>query len=260
MEYVLEVGGSKARVRSLKSQTDEGTDAARTLAYFQELARQATIYNVCHERARRRALEPATSQDDALVWADLQGSLFAAIVVQRLLQPVLAQVRKQGYRTQAEARRFADERGQRLRNLLAVPDGAPFLAVSSLRNSFEHIDERLDALMRPSVASVADWYISDGLIMETASEAEVSGYALRVYMPARGILYFDQQTLNLYALDIGMLDLRRAIEQVGPEVRAAVGPYAMIGSHRLVRFDKDTAERTREWLVLRKQSGHPVGE
>lgn len=200
MEYVLEVGGSKARVRSLKSQTNEGTDAARTLAYFQELARQATIYNVCHERARRRALDPATSQDDALVWADLQGSLFG-------------QVRKHGHRNQAEARCFADERGQRLRNLLAVPDGAPFLAVSSLRDSFERVDERLDALMRPSVASVAGCYIPDGLMIETASEAEVSCYALRVYMPARGIPYFDQQTLNLYALDIGMLDLPRAIDQ-----------------------------------------------
>lgn len=34
----------------------------------------------------------------------------------------------------------------------------------------------------------------------------------------------------------------------------------MIGSYRSVRFDEDTAEPTREWLLLRKQSGHHVGE
>jgi hypothetical protein len=177
--------GAGAPIASLRGESAEATQALRTMLYLRELDRQATIFGICFDNALSVALLPTTAADDVGVWANLQGALFAAIVVQRVLQPVEKQVRKHPHHEVAsESQRFAAARGKHLRELLSVPDDAPLFSVSSIRNDFEHVDERLDGFMREDVHSVSDWYISDGMVLQTGP----TGYGLRVFLPNSGTL------------------------------------------------------------------------
>lgn len=127
--------------------------------------------------------------------------------------------------TSAESAEYARNRGRGLRELLAIPEDSYLIAVANVRDPFEHIDERLDHLMRDEVISVSDWYVSDGTVLltpdaETIQSASGMGYGLRMFFPAGGILSFDDQTLDLYLLDLTILGLRKSIEMARKELAA----------------------------------------
>lgn len=253
--------GNRVPMWSLRGETPKATEALQTLLYLRELDRQATIFGACFDNARRLGLLANTDQDDMVVWANLQGALFAAIVVQRLLRPVEEQVRKHDHhRSRGESKRFAVARGKRLRKLLSVPDDPALFTVAEVRNDFEHVDERLDGLMRPDVICVSDWYISAGVVSQTGPSGDSMGYGLRVFMPNSGRLFYDTRVLDLYHLDLNMLDLRALIGQVTPQVAAGFTGRGLFGGTQAVTFAGNATERTRLWLADRAGRGHPIAE
>lgn len=131
-----------------------------------------------------------------------------------------------------------------------------FFTVAKVRNAFEHVDERLDALMQPDVVSVSDWYISDGGVLRTARGA-AKGYGLRVFYPQAGVLIFDERHLDLYRLDLAMFDLRSAVDEAERTVSVAITGRGDFGGFRM-ELDSNAEERMRDWQDDRRERGHPI--
>lgn len=221
--------------------------------YLDEIDRQAGL--VTHElgQAFLRAVGP--DPDQARVWGHLQASLFAAIVVCRLLNP--GAVRTYPGHDRRASQQYADERGRRLRQLLDVDDDEPVLQqVLAVRNALEHFDEYLDARLIQRPSSLVDWNISDGIALATGSNTDgVHGFGLRVYFPEGGVLHVDQQALDLFALDGAMLetrDRRRALPKPNTD-----GTRTTFGGQQAVRLmEHDVAQaRCTEWLSARERAG-----
>jgi hypothetical protein len=251
-------------IQSLRGQTEEATEALRDGVYLDEIERQAVIVNNNIAFAWRQAMGDCSPADPD-VWAALQAALFAAIVVQRVLSP--GRVYKYAHhQTQQESQDFAQRRGQRLRQLLGVPSDASFLRVQKVRDPFEHVDERLDQLMTPEASSLSDWYISTGRALVTPN-AEASpglssvGYGLRVFFPAGGVLYFGNETLDIYELDIAMLDIREAISVARTELQQKVRGRNIFGGGQLVDLlpESHVQQRAAGWLADRDRRGHGLG-
>jgi hypothetical protein len=251
-------------IRSLKGQTEEATEALRDGLYLDELERQAVIVNSNIVFAWRRAMGDC-SPTDPDVWAALQAALFAAIVVQRVLRP--GRVRRyRHHQTQRESQDFAECRGRRLRELLGVTAEASLLRVQGVRDPFEHVDERLDQLMTPETISLSDWYISTGKALVTPGASSGSGlssggYGLRVFFPAGGVLYFDSEALDLYALDIAMLQIREAINAARGSLQQKVRGRNVFGGSQLVDLlpEDHVQQRAAGWLADRDERGHGLG-
>ncbi|GIJ29500.1 hypothetical protein Vqi01_46620 [Micromonospora qiuiae] len=105
------------------------------------------------------------------------------------------------------------------------------------------------------VTCISDWYISDGtaLISPPASNGQTHAVGLRVFYPAGGILYFDSEALDLFALDIALLDLRNQIAEKQKELAAAIRGRGTFGNHVLVQLaaPEVAARRHREWRDVR---------
>ena len=188
--------------------------------------------------------------------------------MQRLLHPSKS-VRKQPHHsTQNESQAVADTRGERLRALLQVPDDAISFTVTKVRDAFEHVDERLDSLMRDEVIGFSDWYLTDGMALVTprpsdgAPMPEHIGHGMRVFFPAAGTLYFDDKMVDLYLLDLAMLDLRDMVDEKDAEIHTQMTGQgrSMYGGTRMVQLmDSESVERrVKAWLADRATRGHPL--
>jgi hypothetical protein len=72
-------------MRSLESATTEATEALQLSLYLSELDRQAKIATRAFGRAWVGAI--ARQPDEDQVWADLQATLFATIILERIIRP-----------------------------------------------------------------------------------------------------------------------------------------------------------------------------
>lgn len=249
-------------MRSLKGQTEIATEALRDGLYLDELERQAVIVNSNIVFAWRKAIGGCSPTDPG-VWAALQAALFAAIVVQRVLHPGTVR-RYPRHQRQRESQDFADLRAERLRQRLGVAADTVLLRVKSVRDSFEHVDERLDQLMTPDAISLSDWYISSGRALVTPdppSESSSRGYGLRVFFPEGGLLYFGSEALDLYALDLAMLRIRAAVGVARKELRRMAPGRNIFGGGQLVDLmpDEQVQRRAAGWLTDREGLGYGLG-
>jgi hypothetical protein len=126
-------------IRSIDYQDLASREAARDLVFLDELDRQAEIANRSIAEAWKRE---SHTQDvhDPQTWSLLQGALFAAIIVARILKP--RDVRPYPPLTAKESLEVAELRGGRLRSLLEIDEDSGLFSVEVVRNSFEHFDER----------------------------------------------------------------------------------------------------------------------
>jgi hypothetical protein len=244
--------------RSLKGSDPVASEALRDLVYLDELDRQAGIVSTNVAFAWRRAAS-GCSQTDAKVWSALQAALFAAIIVQRILHP--GGVRQYPHHTtQQESRDFAQMRGQRLRDLLGeVADAEIIRLTKGVRDPFEHVDERLDQIMTPDAIALSDWYISAGKALVTPEAGvDSGGYGLRVFYPEGGFLYFGHERLDLYRLDLAMLQLRAAIGTAQDDLQEKVRGLNTFGGSQLVDLLSEgrAHERAEGWLAERRRLGH----
>jgi hypothetical protein len=247
-------------MHSLAGQGGEGRELAVDRLFLKEVVRQATMFNVAFERAWLRAVDTGTPYQDLLVLADVQSALFAAIIIRRILKPEGVRKHPQ-HSKQAESQQYADERGLRLRMQLGLNEGSPIFTVRELRNSYEHIDERIDALSLGDAASVSDWSISDGKGFRTVQESSGVHHRLRVFYPAAGVLFYDDEFIDLYHLDLEMMSVRlqaeSAIDQLSDP--ASRQPW-LFGGSQLVHLvePKRVQTRHREWMDSRAGLGGPI--
>lgn len=239
---------------SLKGESPEDTASLRMLPYLNELKRQAEICSDSILRAWQLAIR-GTKEADPEVWATLQAALFAAIIVQRTLKP--SGVRKYSHHQKREqSQKEANKRGNALRKLLGISDDSYLFEVSKVRHPFEHVDERLDQLMRPKAVSVSDWYISDGRILATPlGKSAGGGFGLRAFFPEGGVLVFDGKELDLYKLDHCMIDLCIGVDKVLDETR--IKGRASFGGGQLIALmeEQEAQVRLEAWISGRKSRG-----
>jgi hypothetical protein len=149
--------------------------------------------------------EAPDSAGDEDIWAFIQAALAAVAIVSRLLVG-------DDIRGDASAKAFGRDRGLKLRSLFAVPHGSPILD-RRLRNHLEHVDQRLDDLVRDQRTSVViDRFVVDGLRPllfhdETHSE---EAPLLREIAPRHGYVAFRNDSYGLFALrsELRRLELR----------------------------------------------------
>lgn len=258
-------------IRSLRGTSAEATEQLRLSAYLRELDRQAFIVNRSIEAAWMRAIKPETPADDLEVWANLQAALFAAIVIERTLKPGKSVRKHAAHPSRVETQNYAEARGRKLRALLCISEDLGEFRVGHVRDPLEHIDERIDAVMIEEAVSLVDWYISTGEALVTPEPDPEGdgrrGFGLRVFYASGGALYFGDQGLDVFALDIAALELRTkaipsARETIDRRISlanslASEGGANHFGPHKLVRLlsDDATRDRCRQWLAERTALG-----
>lgn len=198
-----------AVIYSIQAEDAEATRGLQMRFYLMELDRQAEICSEGIGDALRCAVGDNGHRE---AWRHLQGALFAGIVVHRLLTGAGAQGRGWRWLPARErrdaARAAASARATALRSVIQLKavEGTALAQLRNIRDSLEHVDERIDERMSaPDVRSLADWYITDGLLM--ASE-DGQGSGLRALDPEMGLLYFNLNALDLFSLDLFMLTVR----------------------------------------------------
>ncbi|MDJ0318671.1 MULTISPECIES: hypothetical protein [Arthrobacter] len=250
------------KLRSISGETEEITQALQLSVYVEELGRQAEIASRFLTRAWLRAMRPETDTHDTMVWGDLQASLFACIVIQRMVQPNDASHHPKSTRTQRQQR--LTERSHQLNDILQLDEDFPVLNVRKIRNAFEHFDGELDALVLAGRPSIVDWHISkDGLSLRTppGQDGPVT-QALRVFYPSGGTLHFGDLFLDLFSMDCALLQLRdervpKALKEL--KAKSATGPK-LFGAPQLIHLipPEKTEPRLAEWLKVREEIGHAV--
>jgi hypothetical protein len=240
--------------RSVHFEDAASCEAARDLVFVDELVRQAEIATHNIAEAWKRGLR-TEDQHDRQTWALLQGALFAAIIVVRILKP--RRVHAYSGLSQKDSQKVADSRGARLRDLLEIDKDSDIFSVEAVRNSFEHFDHRLEERLVAGVHTLSDWYVTDGTAFMTPEQPDgPDSVGLRVFFPAGGDLYFDRQVLDLFALDIALLDLRQqalaARQRLKTQVRGR-GHFVCHPKHLMTA--EDARRRREEWLRVRTGAG-----
>lgn len=157
------------------------------------------------------------------IWGDIQAALFAGIIVSRMLKPSHWLIKDPALAARAKSR------GRRLRALCGVEDGSPLTSIADVRNAFEHLDERMDAIVEAGdVASVSDLAIAvavstvrhvtlspDGSSTPRSSARHVN---MRVFCPDAGFLLFDSHEIDLWAWETALHNLLVAISEAHSEI------------------------------------------
>lgn len=210
--------------------------------------------------------------DEDQVWAHLQGALFAGITLARMLDPHLPNVSTKassGQRARQENKRiYAQERAQKLRELLKVEEDSPLLQIRKVRDALEHFDERIDALvLSGDVASVSDFHIAVGgqFLDVPGHELEEDGHRLRhvtmrQFAPDLGVLYFGSEVIDLFALEAALHSLLASMPEAYEQAVSAPSNSLRYGSTRIARWqDGQVASRRSEIAALRRavnEAGH----
>jgi hypothetical protein len=252
-------------IRSLESATADATEALQLSLYLSELDRQAKIATRAFGRAWVGAI--ARQPDEDQVWADLQATLFATIIVERIIRPSLDAVRARDGHTRAECRDQARSRAQALRSLLDLADdstteGASLFSVSAVRHPLEHIDERFDGLVLNKVTSISDFYISHGqLFQSTYSDQQRGGGAnFRTFVAPAGLLIFDGGHLDMFKIDHELMVLRAdAIPAAQESLAGRLRGRHVFGGQCVGELPRDSWRRRVEaFLEMRRTKGEPI--
>jgi hypothetical protein len=241
-------------VQSLHYEDAASSEAARDLVFLDELDRQAEIatHNITDAIERGLHVEHVR---DRQTWSLLQGALFAAMIVARILKP--RDVRSYPGLSDKESREYAERRGKRLRSLLEIDKNSALFKVEIVRNSFEHFDHRLEERFIAGAQSLSDWYITDGTAFMTPERPNgPTSVGLRVFFPAGGELYFDRERLDLFALDIALLDLRQQVLTARQRLKAQLRGRGLFVGHPYHLMTAEAVRSRREqWLRLRAEAG-----
>lgn len=235
--------------------TQAVTDALRLRVFLYEIDRQADLFN----RSLADALGAAAHDDPADAWRHVQSAVFAAIIVYRLVTN--DQGRGSPGWTRKQAREAAEWRVRELRRALILPDREttpewPVYQVAQVRDSLEHVDERLDRAVRsPGIHSISDWYLSGGSLIVTPEGGTNSPGAmagLRAFVAPAGLLCFDTTVLDMFSLDIEMLNLRNNVKEALVDEAPTVNGRLLYGGGQWTRISSDEiATRWQSWATRR---------
>lgn len=212
-------------MQTVTGETEEASGRLRMLFCLGELERQAEMFGRSFLDAMRVALPVEGDQTD--VWRHLQSALFAGVIVNRLLRGASPE----------------QVRAAQLRELVCLTgedgQGSPILELHHVRNSLEHIDERIDTyLASPGVTSLADCYLSDGhyLVSADGSRGRPEKAGLRAFNPDLGLLHFDRESLDMFRLDLHMLTLKHNTRDAQLELCQEVRGRQKFGGGQMVRW------------------------
>ncbi|MDQ0662546.1 hypothetical protein QFZ35_001044 [Arthrobacter ulcerisalmonis] len=199
--------------------------------------------------------------DSGEVWSHLQGSMFAGIVLARLLDPRLAAISRKANANQRERhgrrQEFAASRAEALRTLLNVDPESQLLQIRKVRDSLEHFDERIDDLfLTGDVASVSDFHIAfGGQFLEVSADDALNGghkhrhVTLRQFAPELGLLFFGSDSVDLFAYVAALHGLLAAM----PDAYEGIAPSSItdmsFGASRVGLWDEELASARREAIV-----------
>jgi hypothetical protein len=162
--------------------------------YLVEVARQC---NFALYAAKELDLAVRSEGLSWRAWYAAQAFLTATANLSKLLDPVEPLPRKAG----GKAERWRMRRGEELRAILEIPESSALLD-RTVRNSFEHIDEKLDEWIveqpRPSVED----YESGGVPRPPAQPS----IPLRILDAERGVILFRDVELDVPAV-VGEISL-----------------------------------------------------
>ncbi|MFD6771107.1 hypothetical protein ACFWC6_33360 [Micromonospora chalcea] len=248
-------GEKRIPMVSIGFTTDDARKAAIDKYYLGELDRQAELATSSIYFAVMRGRETKHPQDPK-VWGALQNTLFAAICIARLLKP--GPVREYPGMTKQQSQQFADERGERLRNLLEIEDDSAILDVKLVRDAYEHYDEYFDRHLAGGAECFSDWYITDRYIFKTpaAQNPQSKAVGIRVFYPAGGFLFFEDKKLHLFELDVELIELRQKIAEKGGELDERIKGRALGGGHEVEEVLNDFMrdQRFMDWKHHRTEA------
>ena len=203
--------------------------------YLRELCRQAAIFDSSLYDALRCAL---VENDVEECWRHLQGALFAAVVVIRLVQPT--GTLRRGTRSARETNKIAQKRASRLRELVGLPepdqDDMTLYKLRPFRNVMEHIDERLDEIAEAPSGSLSDWYLSGGTVFVRDVGSQSAPLGLRSFDPTAGVLVIDDDLISLFQLDIEMLHLQAHSKQAIVQTRQRITGRSQFGGVQIANL------------------------
>ena len=169
--------------------------------------------------ALRQALTAAgdAHRDDEVLWSSVQAMLAAVAIVSRLLVG-------DDIRGNQAAKQFGLDRGERLRQELATELNSPILD-RRLRNHLEHVDQRLDDLVRDERTTVLiDRFVTTGVRPQLFYDQNRSAEAplLREFAPEDGFVLFRDDEYNLFALRAELQRLESRANELLGEPRTAI--------------------------------------
>ena len=222
-------------MQSISGRNENATRALRLIFYLGEIERQAEIFSAC----LMDSFSAAERDDVGEAWRHLQAAMFAAIIVSRLLSADQTAYAGGGL-SREDAKEAMRWRVTELRQLLGMPEASTKVVsvdrIADFRNGLEHIDQRIDiAVLSPSVASLTDWYLTEGLFLTSPEEApkKQSRAGLRGFYAVNGMAMFDRSPVDLFELDLDMIRLRHNAREVQVELCADVIGRCAFGGPQL---------------------------
>ncbi len=164
--------------------SDDQLEALEELVFIGEIVNQAKFA----DRAAQH-LETASGADPIEIWGAIQSVLIAAANVSKILWPI---------------RKSSVVRGDALRKLLDVDDRNP-LSDRSLRNHFEHYDERIEDWFKGEYSAV---YIDSSIDPFDSAWGRNLANVHRGYNPLTKTLTFRGDSTDLAAI-LGALEAIR---------------------------------------------------
>ncbi|SKC76240.1 hypothetical protein [Krasilnikoviella flava] len=170
--------------------------------------------------------------DESEVWSHLQGAMFAGIILARMFDPKIPGPPRKASKAQRDAQIARKNAGERravqLRTLLDVAKDSPLITIRKVRDSIEHLDERIDELVAAgNVASVSDFGVVVGgrFADHHGDDVDATGSTLRhvplrQFAPDMGVLFFRDTHLDLFDYETALYNVLAEM----PKALAAVGP------------------------------------
>ncbi|KUG51433.1 hypothetical protein AVL62_08755 [Serinicoccus chungangensis] len=247
-------------IRATRGASDEATADLRDLAFLDELQTQAGMFIASFEDAMDAALQ--SSEFDAAV-RHLQGALFAATIINRILDPHVRNREEWG--SKADRTRLATERAARLRVLidLDAPElsDSPLYDIRGVRDGLEHVDERLDRAYHSDEARhVGPWNVSDGSMVLRQIEGRDSDIdddssGLRLFLPLQGLLLYDRGVIDLFHLDEDMRVLQENCATAMESLRMRTRGGTFLDARVVTYVDEDNPlGRLMQWERVRRGS------
>ena len=184
--------------------------------YMGELVHQAETLEIAAGQFNE-GLHSRDSDNVRRIFAAVQSLLGAAAMMSKLLKPDPPGFRWDGSPLSPEEtrqRKLSIDRGKQLRDALLVKGDHP-ITQRSVRNAFEHFDDRLDRYLEANpTASVVDLYVgpAGGIVVDP---------------PIPYLRHVDNETLMVSVLDksVNIQSLYDAAKDVGDRARHWIGGH-----------------------------------
>ncbi len=140
-------------------------------------------------------------------WVALTSFLASCAMLSKLLWPQPPARKHDGSAlsdAEEELRNWSVARGRTLRSVLGVPKSSPLAAVRTVRNGFEHIDERLDRFILGRPSRIIDMYVGT---RESLGAENKDVDIVRHFDPDTGVI-------SVLGENVSVFDLKPALDQL----------------------------------------------